>query len=130
MAHFTTRVELHDAAEENYQTLHAEMEELGFTSTIEGHDGATYKLPNAEYNYEGEVPIDTVLDKAKYAADTTGLKYENPSIRIPKTQMAWASEAVARAKEAIELRRNGFRSMPFRGHVSLGPYSLWLCALD
>ena len=48
MAHFTTRVELHDAAEENYQTLHTEMEELGFTSTIEGHDGATYRLPTVE----------------------------------------------------------------------------------
>lgn len=84
MAHFITRVELHDATEENYQTLHVEMEELGFTRTIKGHDGATYKLPSAEYNYEGEVPIDTVLDKAKYTADTIGLKYEILVSESPK----------------------------------------------
>jgi uncharacterized radical SAM superfamily protein len=52
------------------------MEELGFTRTIVGRNGVTYKLPSGEYNYEGEIPIDTVLDKAKYAADTTKLKYE------------------------------------------------------
>jgi hypothetical protein len=76
MAHYTTRVELHDANEKDYQTLHAAMEELGFTSNIMGHDGATYKMPSAEYNYEGEIPIDTVLDKAKYAAETTDLECE------------------------------------------------------
>ncbi len=76
MAHYSIRVELHDATEEDYQTLHAEMEELGFTRTIVGHNGVVYKLPSGEYNYVGEIPIDTVLDKAKYAADTTNLKYE------------------------------------------------------
>jgi hypothetical protein len=84
MAHYTTRVELHDATEENYQTFHAEMEELGFTRTITAHDGTTYRLPSAEYNYEGEIPIDTVLDKAKYAADTTDLKYEILVSEAPK----------------------------------------------
>jgi len=76
MAHYTTRVELHGAREEHYQTLQAAMEELGFTRTVVGHDGVKYKLPGSEYNYEGEIPIDTVLDKAKYAAETTDLEYE------------------------------------------------------
>lgn len=76
MAHHTTRVELHDAKEQDYQTLQAEMEQLGFMRTIVAHNVASYELPAAEYNYEGEIPIDTVLDNAKYAAETTDLKYE------------------------------------------------------
>jgi len=76
MAHYTTRVELHDANEESYKTLQAALEELGFKRTIVGHDGATYKLPSREYNYEGDISIDTVLDKAKYAAETTDLEFE------------------------------------------------------
>ena len=66
MAHYTTRVELHDADEQDYQMLHEAMEELGFTRTIKARDGNTYKLPTAEYNFEGEIEIETVLDKAKY----------------------------------------------------------------
>jgi hypothetical protein len=84
MAHYTTRVELHDATEENYQTLQAAMEELGFTRTIIAHDGTAHRLPSAEYNYEGEIPIDTVLDKAKYAAETTDLKHEILVSEAPK----------------------------------------------
>jgi hypothetical protein len=76
MAHYTTRVELHNAREADYKTLQAEMEELGFTRTVVGHDGANYQLPAGEFNYEGEIPIDTVFDKARYAAETTDLEYE------------------------------------------------------
>ena len=76
MAHYTTRVELHGANEAAYQTLQTEMAELGFTRIVVGHDGASYRLPASEYNYEGDIPIDTVLDKAKYAAETTDLEYE------------------------------------------------------
>ena len=76
MAHYTTRVELHGAGEADYQTLQAAMEELGFSRTITGHDGATYQLPASEFNFEGEISIDTVLDKAKYAAETTDRECE------------------------------------------------------
>jgi hypothetical protein len=76
MAHYTTRVELHGAAEAYYKTLRAAMEELGFSRIIVGHDGSTYEMPTEEYNYEGDIPIDTVLDKAKYAAETTDLECE------------------------------------------------------
>jgi len=76
MAHYTTRVELHGAVEADYQTLYAAMEELGFSRTIVGHDGFTYQLPASEFNFEGEIPIDTVLDKAKYAAETTDRECE------------------------------------------------------
>jgi hypothetical protein len=45
MAHYTTRVELHVAEEEDssevYETLRQAMEDLGFTRTIKGRDGNT-----------------------------------------------------------------------------------------
>ena len=84
MPHYTTRVELHDADEEDYQTLHEGMEELGFTRTIKGRDGITYQLPSAEYNFEGEIEIETVLDKAKYAAESTTREYEILVSEAPK----------------------------------------------
>ncbi len=75
MDRYTTRVELHEADEEDYETLHEAMEEEGFTHTIEAKDGTTYKLPSAEYNYEGEIEIGEVREKAKSAAATTKRKH-------------------------------------------------------
>lgn len=68
MARFTTRVELHGARPEDYDTLHARMEAQGFTRTIATDQGVAYKLPTAEYNLEGNATTDQVLDKAKAAA--------------------------------------------------------------
>lgn len=39
MASFTVRVELHDADEDDYATLHDAMEARGFARTIKGPDG-------------------------------------------------------------------------------------------
>ena len=75
MDRYTIRVELHDADEEDYEILHGAMEEGGFTHTIEAKDGTTYKLPSAEYNFEGEIEIGEVREKAKSAAATTKRKY-------------------------------------------------------
>ena len=88
MAHYTTRIELHVAEEENssevYETLDQAMENLGFTRTIKSRDGNTYRLPSAEYNFEGEITVDAVLDKAKYAATTTRHEYEILVSEAPK----------------------------------------------
>jgi hypothetical protein len=75
MTGFTTRVELHDADDDDYENLHDAMEARGFTRNIEGSSGTVYKLPPAEYNYEGNVTKKQVLEKAEKAAETTGLKY-------------------------------------------------------
>ena len=75
MDRYTIRVELHDADEEDYEKLHGAMEEGRFTHTIVAKDGTTYKLPSAEYNYEGEIEIGEVREKAKSAAATTNRKY-------------------------------------------------------
>jgi hypothetical protein len=76
MAKFTTRVELHKATDEDYNTLHKAMEKFGFIRTIEDSVGKTYHLPTAEYNriVEG-VTAQKVLNDAKAAASSTKLKY-------------------------------------------------------
>jgi hypothetical protein len=75
MTSFTVRVELHDATWTDYNLLHTEMENQGFGRTITAGDGTTYELPEAEYDYSGDVNKADVLARAKEAADTTGKKY-------------------------------------------------------
>lgn len=72
MPSFTIRVELHHADDDDYETLHSEMEDRGFRRTIVSDDNTTYHLPTAEYNYSGNVDLDAVLTKAKSAARATG----------------------------------------------------------
>lgn len=71
MNRFTTRVELHHADEDDYETLHEEMQRRGFTRTILSSDGVTYHLPPAEYDYRGDITGQRVLDLAQAAADAT-----------------------------------------------------------
>jgi hypothetical protein len=68
MAAFTTRVELHDAVSSDYDKLHEEMKNRGFKQTVRSDDGITYQLPDAEYNYSGDITRLEVRDKAKAAA--------------------------------------------------------------
>jgi hypothetical protein len=72
---FTTRVELHHADNDDYETLHAAMEERGFSRFITSEDGITYHLPTAEYDYNGNETRAHVLGLAKAAANETGKKY-------------------------------------------------------
>lgn len=72
MATFTTRVELHKAAEKEYERLHEAMEAEGFSRTITTTSGREYHLPTAEYSFKGEATIDDVLAAAKRAATITG----------------------------------------------------------
>ncbi len=75
MAQFTTRVELHDATWSDYNTLHAQMDNRGFSRKIKSDDGIWYHLPTAEYDFNGEKTLSDVLALAKAAATTTGKKY-------------------------------------------------------
>lgn len=75
MAAFTTRVELHHANEDDYETLHAAMEQRGFSRFITGDGGTTYHLPTAEYDYDGSTTRSAVLALAKAAANETNRKY-------------------------------------------------------
>lgn len=75
MATITTRVELHRGHEDDYEVLHAAMEERGFSRQITSDDGVTYHLPTAEYYYSGNKTRSQVLDLAKAAASETNKKH-------------------------------------------------------
>lgn len=52
------------------------MEKQGFTRTIiDTQSKIEYHLPTAEYNFIGDNNRQEVIDKAKIAAGSTGLKY-------------------------------------------------------
>lgn len=77
MAHFTVRVELHETTpgqKLDYEILHTEMKNEGFTRTIYS-ENVFYKLPPAEYSKIGEFTTKQVLDSAKTAATKTKYKF-------------------------------------------------------
>lgn len=71
MAKFTTRVELINAASEDYDLLHTEMENKNFTRTIISDGKTEYYLPPAEYNRDGNYTRQQTLDATKVAASKT-----------------------------------------------------------
>jgi len=72
MATFLARVELHNAKESDYETLHLQMAKRGFHRTIRGDDGVNYSLPPAEYYGTGSVSVVAAREAAKAAANATG----------------------------------------------------------
>ena len=74
MDRFTVRVELHDANWEQYTKLHEKMALQGFTDTITT-EKVSVQMPPAEYNYEGALTKEQVLEKAKTAAASVVKKY-------------------------------------------------------
>jgi hypothetical protein len=87
MAQFTVRVELHQAQWTDYETLHASMEQRGFSRQITSDDGKTYQMPWAEYNGIGNFSSIQVRDIAKAAADSTGK--QNSVLVTEATSRAW-----------------------------------------
>ncbi len=76
MTDFFTRVELHGADRDDYETLHEAMRARGFYQAIIGHDGKTTRmLPPAEYHKAGDFTCVQVRDQAHKAAGTTNLKH-------------------------------------------------------
>ena len=86
MANFTVRVELHDAQWNDYEQLHAAMQQKGFSRQITADDGKTYNMPWAEYNASANLTSMQVRDIARAAADTTR-----------KQNAVFVTEAVTRA---------------------------------
>jgi hypothetical protein len=71
MASFTTRVLLNGyPTADDYTRLHGEMKRRGFSRVIKSDDGAYYWLPSAEYNRQGNVTLQQVLNDAKTAANS------------------------------------------------------------
>jgi hypothetical protein len=71
MARFITRVELHGAANDDYEVLHEAMEAEGFRRTITSGDGTVYHLPTAEYYWETPRTREEVIEAGKRAASKT-----------------------------------------------------------
>src|SRR5271156_1590652 len=68
MPQYTIRVELHDGTWDDYVALHKHLAVHGIVDTITSDDGVRYKLPPAEYNYEGNAEIGSVRETCKQAA--------------------------------------------------------------
>ena len=62
MANYTVRVELHQAVGSDYDSLHAAMEQVGFSRLITGDNGQTYHMPWAEENGSGKLTSAQVRD--------------------------------------------------------------------
>jgi hypothetical protein len=75
MATFITRVELHSALWTDYEQLHQEMQNAGFSRTIASANGVRYNLPTAEYYISGYFSTQQVLNSACAAAQKTGKSY-------------------------------------------------------
>lgn len=75
MAKFVVRVELYGvfSGSAHYKTLSNAMLRRGFSQTISGSDGREWRLPSAEYSYEGDVTGESVRSNAKNAVAETGL---------------------------------------------------------
>ncbi|WP_025123842.1 MULTISPECIES: hypothetical protein [unclassified Serratia (in: enterobacteria)] len=82
MTSFTVRVELHNADSEDYEDLHKKMKAIGFNRTIQSGDGIRYQLPDAEYDYSGNVSRSAVLDKAYDAAKSVK---KNPAVLVTES---------------------------------------------
>jgi hypothetical protein len=72
MANYIARVELHDADYDDYETLHAEMEQRGYSRTIVGGDGITYHLPTGTYVMrDTNRTLQDAINRATEAANAT-----------------------------------------------------------
>jgi hypothetical protein len=87
MASFTVRIELHQAEWRDYDTLHAAMEQRGFSRQITADDGQIYQMPWAEYNGSGNFTSVQVRDIARVAAGTTGK--QNSVLVTEAASRAW-----------------------------------------
>lgn len=93
MASFTVRIELHDATWDDYNVLHAAMEQRGFSRLIRADDGRAYHLPWAEYYGTGDLACNQIRDVAREAANQTGKK--NAVFVTEAARWAWSGLQVA-----------------------------------
>lgn len=84
---FLTRVELHAATSDNYDTLHSKLAVAGFSRTIKSDQGVSYSLPTAEYYCESALSVAQVMEIAKGCANATGRNSMVISVR--RSQAAW-----------------------------------------
>ena len=80
MANYIARVELHAATYDDYEELHGNMGQQGFSRVIRGSDGKDYHLPTGTYVMRNtSVSRSDALDRSGNAAQQTG---KNSSIIV------------------------------------------------
>lgn len=92
MARFTIRIELHDATWDDYVTMYEHLAGFGITDIITSDDGVQYKMPPAEYNYEGNTTRSQVLETAKQCA-----------ARVVKSYAVLVTESAGRTWHGLEM---------------------------
>ena len=76
------RVELHQArTAEQYHRLHQQLNQYGISNTIVARDGRRYRLPPAEYYYDGTATRDQLLQTSRQCAATV-----DPSFAVVVTE--------------------------------------------
>jgi hypothetical protein len=93
MAKYLVRVELHGATWDNYETLHSEMSDRGFSREVRSDDGRTYQLPTAEYIIHTSSGLEDVRTLAAAAAKTTQCNFG--VIVAEYSRSAWVGLAYA-----------------------------------
>ena len=89
MAVFITRVELHNADDNDYKVLHVGMKELNFSINIKDiATGKKYHLPTATYYSFGLENSEDVVKLAKSAASKTGRRFS--IISAKSTDVIWS----------------------------------------
>ena len=77
MTRFMTRVQLNGyPTAEQYEKLHKEMKNRGFSRVIEGSDSKFYWLPHGEYYREVALTLNQVVNEAKAAAAAVSTDHE------------------------------------------------------
>lgn len=74
MPKFTTRIELRQATQEDYEKLDAAMINEGFTKILISDDSGMFLLPQGEYNIDQKAVIKEIFQLAEKAANSTGKK--------------------------------------------------------
>ncbi|WP_437827847.1 type V toxin-antitoxin system endoribonuclease antitoxin GhoS [Sorangium sp. So ce1153] len=98
MAYFMTRIELHSATPDDYNTLHAAMEAAGFSRIVPAADGKHYHLPSGMYFLDSYADTAaTVRDRANAVAATTGKSRE---VLVTQGTSAWIGLTVVQATNA------------------------------
>ena len=88
MPNYLARVELYEAfEEEDYDKLHAAMEERGFLLQIKADDGRVYWLPTGTYAVQDtNMTLSVAHDAAVAAAGQTGFEYSVIVVEFENTQ--------------------------------------------
>lgn len=77
MTDFTTRIELHDGTERDYEVLDGAMEGLNFARVVRSKRGIEYRMPSATYFSQSfNMSAPDVRNLATAAANATGRRFD------------------------------------------------------